>query len=117
MDEVRQKIDILQKSIAANPFYDVPSVRKKKDKGGYYLHATDDIPEIRKEFFDCINTINCTLEAVMGRKHIDRFVTRHKEKQEYFYADLLSHSRINFGNMIKWCCIFQKGAKVPSIQI
>ncbi len=91
LQEVRQKIISLQESIVANPFYDVPSVRKKVSKGGYYLHATDDLPEIRKEFFDLIKTIDCSLEAVVGRKSIERFVTRHKEKQEYFYADLLSH--------------------------
>ncbi len=91
LNEVRRAIVNLQQSIADNSFYDVPSVRKKKSKGGYYLHATDDLPEIRKEFFDLIKTIDCSLEAVVGRKDIERFVTRHKGKQEYFYADLLSH--------------------------
>ncbi len=91
LHEVRNRIIALQESITSNPFYDVPSVRKKANKGGYYLHATDDIPEIRKDFFDLIKTIDCSLEAVVGRKSIERFVTRHKEKQEYFYADLLSH--------------------------
>lgn len=91
LHEVRQKIIDLQQRIAADPFYDVPSVQKKKSKGGYYLHATDDLPEIRKQFFDLINTIDCSLEAVVGRKSIERFVTTHKEREEYFYADLLSH--------------------------
>lgn len=91
LPEVRMKILALQQAIAQNPFYDVPSVRKKKEKGGYYLHATDDLPEVRKEFFDLILTIDCSLEAVVGRKSIERFVTRHRGKQEYFYADLLSH--------------------------
>ena len=91
LHEVRKKITGLQQSISENPFYDVPSVRKKKGKGGYYLHATDDLPEIRKEFFDLIKTVDCSLEAVVGRKSIERFVTRHKGRQEYFYADLLSH--------------------------
>ncbi|MFN8360588.1 MAG: DUF3800 domain-containing protein [Candidatus Kapaibacterium sp.] len=88
---VREKIISLQHQIAADPFYDVPSVIKKKARGGYYLHATDDLPEIRKQFFDLINTIDCSLEAVVGRKSIERFETRHKGKEEYFYADLLSH--------------------------
>jgi len=91
LNDVRQKIIELQDRIAKDPFYDVQSVRKKKEKGGYYLHATDDLPEIRKEFFELIKTIDCSLEVVVGRKSIERFVTRHKEKQEYFYADLLSH--------------------------
>lgn len=91
LNEVRKKIIDLQERIANDPFYDVPSVNKKKNKGGYYLHATDDLPEIRKQFFDLINTVDCSLEAVVGRKSIERFVTTHKEKEEYFYADLLSH--------------------------
>lgn len=91
LESVRSKIRALQDKIQSDPFYDVPSVQKKKEKGGYYLHATDDLPEIRKEFYDLINTIDCSFEAVVGRKTIERFVTRHKEKEEYFYADLLSH--------------------------
>lgn len=91
LDGVREKIRLLQTEIENNPFYDVPSVRKKKIKTGYYLHATDDLPEVRKSFFDLIKTIDCSFEAVVGRKSIERYVTRHKEKEEYFYADLLSH--------------------------
>jgi hypothetical protein len=91
LENVRKVIKQLQSKIENDPFYDVPSVQKKKAKAGYYLHATDDIPEVRKEFFDLINTIDCSFEAVVGRKTIERFVTRHKEKEEYFYADLLSH--------------------------
>ena len=91
LDEVRAKISALQNTIATDPFYNVASVQRKKEKGGYYLHATDDIPEIRKLFFDLINTIDCSLEAVVARKSIERFETKHKGKEEYFYADLLSH--------------------------
>ncbi len=90
-DAVRAKIIQLQSTIAADPFFNVPSVRKKEEKGGYYLHATDDLPEIRKLFFDLINTIDCSLEAVVARKSIELFETKHKGKEEYFYADLLSH--------------------------
>ncbi len=91
LDGVKAKITQLQNSIATDPFFDVPSVKKKKERGGYYLHATDDLPEIRKLFFDLINTIDCSLEAVVGKKSIALFETKHKGKEEYFYADLLSH--------------------------
>ncbi len=60
-------------------------------KTGYYLHATDDLPEVRKEMFDLMKTINCSFEAVVGRKSIELYETKHKGKEEYFYADLLSH--------------------------
>jgi hypothetical protein len=91
LDVVRDKITLLQNNIANDPFYNVPSVLRKKERSGYYLHATDDLPEIRKLFFDLINTIDCSLEAVVGRKSIELFETKHKGKEEYFYADLLSH--------------------------
>ena len=77
--------------IASDAFYHVPSVLKKINKNGYYLHATDDLPEVRKEMFDLMKTINCSFEAIVGRKSIERYETKHKGKEEYFYADLLSH--------------------------
>lgn len=91
LGEVRDKINELQEKITQNEFYHVPSVLKKINKTGYYLHATDDLPEVRKEMFDLIKTINCSFEAVVGRKNIERYETKHKGKEEYFYADLLSH--------------------------
>jgi len=91
LDEVRDKINVLQEKITKDEFYHVPSVIKKINKTGYYLHATDDLPEVRKEMFDLMKTINCSFEAVVGRKSIERYETKHKGKEEYFYADLLSH--------------------------
>lgn len=91
LDEVREKINALQEKISKEEYYHVPSVLKKINKNGYYLHATDDLPEVRKEMFDLIKTINCSFEAVVGRKNIERYETKHKGREEYFYADLLSH--------------------------
>jgi len=88
---IRNKIHNLQNEIANEPYFQVPSVIKKKSKNGYYLHATDDIPEIRYKFFQLIKTINCSFEAVVGKKDINRYINYHKGKEEYFYADLLSH--------------------------
>ena len=68
LDEVRDKINSLQEKITKDEYYHVPSVLKKINKSGYYLHATDDLPEIRKEMFDLMKTINCSFEAVVGRK-------------------------------------------------
>ena len=38
-----------------------------------------------------IKQLDCSFEAVVGRKDIERYETKHKGKEEYFYADLLSH--------------------------
>lgn len=91
LDEVRNKINALQEKITSDEYYHVPSVLKKINNNGYYLHATDDLPEVRKEMFDLMKTINCSFEAVVGRKSIERYETKHKGREEYFYADLLSH--------------------------
>lgn len=91
LDEVRQKIINLQNQIIADPFYHASSVKKKMSKGGYFLHATDDIPEVRKMFYDLIKTIDCSIEIIVARKSIEMFTTKYKDKQEYLYADLVSH--------------------------
>ena len=91
LEEVRQKINQLQLEIIKNPLFQVPSVLKKVKSSGYYLHATDDIPEIRMKFLELIKTINCSFECVVAEKSIERYETKHKGKEEYFYADLLSH--------------------------
>jgi hypothetical protein len=91
LDEIRNKIIDLQKKVEADPYYQVKSVLKKKSGAGYYFHATDDLPEVRKLFFDLLKSINCSFEAVVGRKTIEKYETTHKGKEEYFYADLLSH--------------------------
>jgi len=91
LEEVRHKIRALQDEISADPFFQVPSVVKKINKGGYYLHATDDIPEVRYRFIKLIQSINCSFEAVVGEKSMDRYERQHDGKETVFYSDLLSH--------------------------
>lgn len=88
---IRNDISLMQQKIANDPFYDVASVRKKKATTGYYFHATDDIPEVRKIFLDYIKTLDCSFEAVVAEKSLERYETKHKGKEQFFYADLLSH--------------------------
>ncbi|MEO8414337.1 MAG: DUF3800 domain-containing protein [Ginsengibacter sp.] len=91
LEPLRQKVFQLQNEVANNPYYQVPSVIKKKKGAGYYFHATDDLPEIRKLFFDFIKEKRLSFEAVVATKSIERFTTTHKDKEPYFYADMLSH--------------------------
>ena len=91
LEPLRNKITEMQNAVAANPYYNVPSVLKKMKGSGYYFHATDDLPEVRKLFFDYIKTIDCTFEAVVATKDLARFETKYKGKEELFYADVLSH--------------------------
>lgn len=90
-EPVREKIIQLQNQVSNDPYFQVPSVIKKKDIGGYFFHAKDDLPEIRKLFYDFIKTVNFSFEAVVARKSIELFTTRHKDNERYFYADILSH--------------------------
>jgi hypothetical protein len=91
LSDVRNEIIKLQNKVANDPYFDVISIRRKKESAGYFFHATDDIPEARKLFFDFIKKIDCSFEAVVGRKSIERYESKHKGKEQYFYADLLSH--------------------------
>jgi hypothetical protein len=40
--------------------------------------------------YDLIKSIDCSFEAVVGRKIISLYETKHKGKEEFFFADLLS---------------------------
>lgn len=88
---LRKKIIELQNSIINDPYFNVPSIQKKVKGSGYYLHATDDLPEVRKIFFDFIKNIDCSFEAVVATKSLINFEMKYNGKEEYFYADLLSH--------------------------
>lgn len=92
LHDIRENIRKLETEIEQSDYYKkVPSVVKRVDKGGYYFHAKDDLPEIRKEFYDYIKTLDCNFQAVVGRKIISLFEKKHNGKDPEFYADLLSH--------------------------
>jgi hypothetical protein len=89
---IRQKLFEMQNSIPVNPYYEnVPSVVKRVKKGGFYFHAKDDLPELRKEFFDFIKTLDCSFYVVVARKNYGIFERKHHGKSNEMYADLLSH--------------------------
>jgi len=73
-------------------YKNVPSVLKRvQKKGKYFFHAKDDLPEIKKEFFDFIKTIDCNIQVAVGHKQMDIFEKEHDSNDAAFYADLLSH--------------------------
>ena len=57
LSEIRKAVTGLQNKVANDTFFDVISIRKKKGAAGYYFHATDDLPEVRKLFFDFMRRI------------------------------------------------------------
>jgi hypothetical protein len=92
LEEIRKTIAEKQNEIANSTYYkNIPSVKKRTDKGGYYFHAKDDLPEIRKEFYDFLLKFDFSFEAVVARKIINIYERKHNGKGNEFYADLLSH--------------------------
>ena len=92
LKEIRQKVlDLQQNGFVVTLILMKCPVSRKIVKGGYYFHATDDVPEVRKVFYDYIKTINCSFEAVVGRKIMGIYINKHNGKESEFYADLLSH--------------------------
>ncbi|TGL58687.1 hypothetical protein EHQ58_10240 [Leptospira ognonensis] len=89
---IRNEILELQSQVQKDSYYkSIPSIQKREKTGGYYFHATDDIPEVRKLFFDYIKKLDLSFEAVVARKITEIFVAKHNRKEDEFYADLLSH--------------------------
>lgn len=92
LEPIREQIIKMQHDIVDDEFYhDIPSIRKKENKGGYFFHAKDDIPEVREKFLRYIKTLNCSFEAVVARKIPDFHMNKHQGKEAWLYADLLSH--------------------------
>lgn len=92
LDAVRERVTALQQAVATDPYYrDIPSIQKKVGKYGYYLHAKDDVPEVRKQAFELIASIKCSFQAVVARKIPDYYERKHQRQDAYLYADLLSH--------------------------
>ncbi len=92
LNEVREKIVTFQNKIETHPLYkNIPSVRKRVENGGFFFHAKDDLPELKKDFFDFIKTIDCSIQIIVAKKDVTRFVHKHNAKDAEFYADILSH--------------------------
>lgn len=90
--EIRAQIQVLQKKVENDPYFlRVPSIQKKIKNGGFFFHAKDDPPEVRKLFYDYIRSLDCRFEIVVGRKIPSLFLNKHNGKETEFYADLLSH--------------------------
>ncbi len=91
-EPIREKIKSLQAQVSMDEYFrDIPSIQKKLSRGGFYFHATDDLPEVRKLFFEYIKTLDCSFEAVVGRKIPALYEKKHNGKENEFYADLLGH--------------------------
>jgi hypothetical protein len=89
---LRKRIMELQSSVINDPYYQHDNrLQKRVAKTGFYFHASNDRSEVRKMFFEFIKTVDCSLEAVVGRKILSLYEHRHSGKETEFYADMLAH--------------------------
>lgn len=92
LEPLRERVLALQQAIATDPYYrEIPSIQKKISRSGYFLHAKDDVPEVRKQAFELINATKCSFQAVMARKIPRIYEGKHQGRDAEFYADMLGH--------------------------
>jgi hypothetical protein len=86
--ELRNKIiDFKSQLLKDQALKKIFSLHKK----GWYLHAKEDHPQVRKLFFEFIKQLEFSSHAVIGRKNLYTFHGKHKGKTEEFYFDLVKH--------------------------
>lgn len=93
LDKVRLELkDMADKVIEDQYFAGIPSIQKRIDNGGFFFHAKDDIPEIRKIMFDYLRSdLKFSLEVIVARKVERIFTKQHMNNEAMFYADILGH--------------------------
>ncbi|HEY5667983.1 MAG TPA: hypothetical protein VIR03_02340 [Candidatus Saccharimonadales bacterium] len=118
LPDVRRLIQQFVYEICADPlFNEIPSIKKRMDKDGMFLHAKDDPPELRSKFFEFLRgKIDYSLQVVVGRKKTTRFVNKHNSQEKEFYADLLSHLLKDKANYDKLVLNIADRASVTRIQ-
>ena len=90
---VHNDITQMQQLVATDAYFrGVPSIEKRVQNGGFFFHAKDDIPEVRKLMFDYLrNNIKVSAEVIVARKLENIFIKKHERRESQFYADILSH--------------------------
>lgn len=86
---LQEAILAFQHQLLGDPLYrSIYSVQKP----GWYLHARNDHPEIRSEFFKFIRRYSdLRFYAVIARKQLTLFNQRHNNNPAEFYFDILQH--------------------------
>lgn len=90
--ELRNKIIDLERKVAQNKLLSqIPSAKKKIDEGRFHFHCKDDHPEIRLKFLEFIMGIECSFQAIVGRKDYYYKKNKFNLKSNDLYTELLSH--------------------------
>jgi hypothetical protein len=100
LSDAREKIESFTRQITEDRYFNtMPSIIKRINRNGFYLHAKDDPQELRYQFLKFMaSEIDFTIQAIVARKEVTRFVNKHHRQEREFYADLLSHLLKDKGN-------------------
>ena len=85
--KLRKTVQAFQEKILADPLYNsIYSVRQPN----WFLHAKDDHPEIRIQFFELIRQLDfIDCHIILARKIPQLFHTKHNSNAKEFYFDVL----------------------------
>lgn len=84
---LRVKLDELRKKLVSDPYLKgIPSM----EKTALSFHAKDDCPEVRREVYSLLATLDFTAEMFVARKKERIFNKTHKGKESVFYDDMIS---------------------------
>lgn len=104
-DEVHRKLEELRKELLADPcFRGVPSMQPKANKTASQFHAKDDPPEVRRDVFQLLSSLDAKVLVVVKRKEClaKHCKDLHEKPGEKFNPDTVYDEliKINFYNKL-----------------
>lgn len=95
--EFSKKVKELRKNLLADPYYkDVPSMQPENNKTALLFHAKNDLPEVRREFYELLKTSGIRIVIAIRRKiELAKFaktyfqLTGNKLTENDIYDDLI----------------------------
>ena len=86
----------LREELLADPYFkDVPSMQTKSQKTALFFHAKNDLPEVRREVFKLLKTLQTKVQVAIRRKteliHFTKLLHSSGERltESYVYDDLV----------------------------
>lgn len=86
--ELAEALETLRAGLIADPYFrGVPSMQPETGKTAAAFHATDDLPEVRREVFSILAKADVSFQAVVKRKDVvlDYVLSRNAGSREYRY--------------------------------
>jgi hypothetical protein len=86
--DLAEALETLRGGLIADPYFrGVPSMQPEAGKTATAFHATDDLPEVRREVFSILAKADVSFQAVVKRKEVvlDYVLSRNVSSREYRY--------------------------------